>query len=302
MNERLTSGTVALLLVPPAMWASNAVVGRAVADLVPPMTLNFFRWATALLLLLPLGYRVLQRNSAIWRDWPRYALLGLLGVGLYNSLQYLALHTSTPVNVTLVAASMPVWMMLVGRLCYGVAIRPAQVLGAALSLAGVAIVLSHGQWGQLLALRFVAGDLLMVLATVIWAFYSWQLTRVPADAPVRAHWAGFLLGQVLYGAAWSGLFAALEWRLTDWQVAWGAPLLLAVAFVAIGPAVIAFRCWGAGVQRVGPTLAGFFNNLTPLIAALLSSALLAESPHFYHAVAFLLIIGGIVLSSRRPAA
>lgn len=299
MNERLTPSTVALLLVPPALWASNAVVGRAVADLVPPMTLNFFRWGVALLLLLPFGYRVLQRGSAVWREWPRYAMLGLLGVGLYNSLQYLALHTSTPVNVTLVAASMPVWMMLVGRMFHGVAIHPAQVAGAILSLVGVAIVLSYGQWAQFLALRFVVGDLLMVLATIIWAFYSWQLTRVPADAPVRAHWAGFLLGQVLYGAAWSGMFAALEWQLTDWQVVWGWPLLLAIAFVAIGPAVIAFRCWGAGVQRVGPTLAGFFNNLTPLIAALLSSAVLGERPHFYHAVAFLLIIGGIVLSSRR---
>ncbi|HET8598183.1 MAG TPA: DMT family transporter [Castellaniella sp.] len=302
MNDRLSPGTVVLLLVPPLLWAGNAVVGRMVADLIPPLTLNFFRWTLALLILLPLGYRVLQRGSAVWRNWPRYAVLGLLGVGLYNSLQYLALHTSTPVNVTLVAASMPVWMLIVGRVFHGVAIRSAQVLGSLLSLAGVAMVLSHGELAQLWALRFVAGDLLMVLATIIWAFYSWQLTRVPADAPVRAHWAGFLLGQVLYGAAWSGLFAALEWQLTDWRIDWGWPLALAVVYVAVGPAVIAFRCWGAGVQRVGPTLAGFFNNLTPLIAALLSLGLLGEAPHLYHALAFLLIIGGIVLSSRGAAA
>lgn len=302
MNDRLTPGTVALLLVPPTLWAANAVVGRAVVDLVPPLTLNFLRWAVALLLLLPLGYQVLGSGSVIWRQWWRYAMLGLLGVGLYNSLQYLALHTSTPVNVTLVAASMPVWMMLVGRIFHGAAIRSDQLLGAVLSLTGVAVVLSHGEWAQLWALRFVAGDLLMVLATIIWAFYSWQLTRVPADAPVRAHWAGFLLGQVLYGAAWSGLFAALEWGFSDWRIVWGWPLVLTVAFVAIGPAVIAFRCWGAGVQRVGPTLAGFFTNLTPLIAALLSLALLGETPHLYHALAFLLIIGGIVLSSRRSRA
>ncbi|WP_323000405.1 DMT family transporter [Castellaniella sp.] len=302
MNDRLTPSTVALLLIPPTLWASNAVVGRAVVHLVPPLTLNFLRWAVALLLLLPLGYRVLQADSVVWREWPRYALLGLLGVGLYNSLQYLALHTSTPVNVTLVTASMPAWMLIVGRMFHGVAIRPAQILGAVLSLVGVALVLSHGEWAQLLALRFVAGDLLMVLATIIWAFYSWQLTRVPADAPVRAHWAGFLLGQVLYGAAWSGLFAAMEWGLGDQRIVWGWPLAATVAFVAIGPAVIAFRCWGAGVQRVGPTVAGFFNNLTPLIAALLSLGLLGEYPHSYHALAFLLIIGGIVLSSRRGPA
>ncbi|MER1941263.1 DMT family transporter [Castellaniella sp. FW104-16D08] len=302
MNDRLSPGTIALLLVPPTLWAGNAVVGRAVVDLVPPLTLNFLRWTFALLILLPMGYRVLARGSAIWQQWRRYAILGLLGIGLYNSLQYLALHTSTPLNVTLVTASIPVWMMIVGRVFHGVPIQVGQILGAILSLAGVAIVLSHGDWQQLLALHFVAGDLIMVLATIIWAFYSWQLAGVPADSPVRAHWAGFLLGQVLYGVVWSGVFAAIEWQITDWRISWGWPLALTVLFVAVGPAVIAFRCWGAGVQRVGPTLAGFFNNLTPLIAALLSLVVLGESPQLFHVLAFALIIGGIVLSSRKPAA
>ena len=73
----------------------------------------------------------------------------------------------------------------------------------------------------------------------------------------------------------------------------------ALLYVAAGPAVIAFRCWGTGVQRVGPDIAAFFSNLTPLFAALLSSAFLGEMPHAYHALAFLLIVGGIVFSSRR---
>ena len=53
------------------------------------------------------------------------------------------------------------------------------------------------------------------------------------------------------------------------------------------------------MQRVGPNVAGFFANLTPLFAALLSAAFLGELPRLYHAVAFVLIVGGIVVSSRR---
>ncbi len=298
MPVKLNLSTIALLLIPPSLWAGNAVIGRAVAHLVSPLTLNFLRWAVALIILIPFGYRFLSANSDTWKHWRRYALLGLLGVGLYNSLQYLALHTSTPVNVTLVAASMPVWMLLVGRIFYSVGIRKNQVFGSVLSLLGVAIVLTHGSWSELIAFRFVAGDLLMVLATIIWAFYSWQLTRVPADAPLRSHWSGFLIAQVVYGVAWSGVFAGLEYNLSNWYLVPGLPLLFTVAFVSIGPAIIAFRCWGAGVQRVGPTMAGFFNNLTPLIAALLSLSLLGETPQLFHAVAFILIIGGIFLSSR----
>ncbi len=301
MNQKLTLSTTLLLLVPPLLWAGNAVMGRAVISIIPPFTLNFLRWALALVLLLPLGYQVLRRGSGLWTQWRRYALLGLLGVGLYNSLQYLALHTSTPVNVTLVASSMPVWMLIIGRLFHGVAIRRAQMLGSALSLAGVAVVLSQGSWQHLLALRFVAGDLLMVLATICFSFYSWQLTRVDAGDSLRAHWAGFLTAQIAYGVVWSGMLAGIEWSVTDAHIEWSWTVVLAILYVAVGPAVLAFRCWGAGVQRVGPTTAGFFNNLTPLFAGTLSLFLLGEAPGLYHGLAFALIIGGIVLSSR-PAA
>ena len=53
------------------------------------------------------------------------------------------------------------------------------------------------------------------------------------------------------------------------------------------------------MAAVGPTTAGLFVNLTPLFAALLSTALLGEAPHLYHAAAFVLIVAGIVVSSKR---
>ena len=100
----LTPRNAALLLIPPLLWAGNAIVGRMIAELMPPLTLNFFRWALAFVLLLPLAHSVLRRTSPLWGHWKHYALLGLLGVGCYNSLLYLALQTSTPINVTLVGS------------------------------------------------------------------------------------------------------------------------------------------------------------------------------------------------------
>ena len=299
MTQRLTPGTVALLVTAPLLWAGNAVVGRLVHDLVPPITLNFLRWALALALLLPLTHRVLRPDSPLWPHWRRYALLGLLGVGLYNALQYLALQTSTPINVTLVGSSMPVWMLAVGALFFGVAVTRRQLAGAALSMIGVLTVLSRGEWSQLLALRLVAGDLFMLLATIAWSFYSWLLVRTSEPASVRGDWAAFLTGQMVFGLAWSGVFASAEWATGHTHIAWGWPLVAALLFIAIGPALVAYRCWGIGVQRAGPAVAGFFSNLTPLFAALLSAAFLGEAPSGYHAVAFALIVGRIVVSARR---
>ena len=299
MNQRLTAGTATLLVIPPLLWAGNAVVGRLVHDLVPPVTLNLLRWVLAFVLLAPMAWRVLRADSPLWPHWRRYAVLGLLGIGLYNALQYMALQTSTPINVTLVGSSMPVWMLAVGAVFFGATVTRRQLAGALLSMSGVVLVLSRGEWSQLLALRLVPGDLFMLLATVAWAFYSWLLARTSEPASLRGDWSAFLLAQMVFGLGWSLTFSGIEWASGRTAITWGAPLALALVFIAIGPAIAAYRCWGMGVQRAGPAVAGFFSNLTPLFAAVMSAAFLGEPPHLYRAGAFALIVGGIVVSSRR---
>ena len=298
-QPRLTPLTALLLTVPPLLWASNAVVGRLVRDLVSPLTLNFVRWIIAFVLLLPFAAPVLRRNSPLWAHWKRYALLGLLGIGLYNALQYLALQTSTPINTTLVGSSLPLWMLATGMLFFGARFSARETGGALLSMLGVLLVLSRGEWRQLLALRLVPGDLYMILGTIAWAFYSWLLARTHEPKQARQDWAAFLMAQLVFGLAWSGALAAGEWTLTAAHIDLGWPLIAAMAFIGIGPAVIAYRCWGTGVQRAGPQAASIFMNLTPLFAALLSAAFLREPPHWYHGAAFVLIVGGILVSSRR---
>jgi drug/metabolite transporter (DMT)-like permease len=308
-SARLSPATLLLLVLPPLLWAGNAVVGRMMQGVVPPVTLNFLRWSLAFLLLLPIARHVLRPGpDGMWPHWRRFALLGLLGVGCYNAFQYVALKTSTPMNVTLVASSTPVWMLLMGRVLYGVPVSGRAALGAVLSLCGVAVVLSRGDLGHLLAVKLVPGDGWMLLASLTWAWYSWLLVRPPSGtepAHLKADWAAFLLAQIVMGLLWSSMFAAGEWltlpALAEGQhhIQWGWPLLAALLFVAVGPSLVAYRCWGAGVARVGPSLASFFNNLTPLFAALLSATLLGEQPRLYHALGFVLIVGGILVSSRK---
>jgi drug/metabolite transporter (DMT)-like permease len=299
-SANLTTTAALLLIIPPLLWAGNAVVGRMVAPLVSPMTLNLLRWLIAFVLLLPIAAWVLRPNSPLWAQWRRFLLLGLLSTSGYNALLYLALNTSTPINVTLVGASTPVWMLLIGRIVYGQAISGRQVVGAALSIGGVVLVMCRGDWGQLARLHLVVGDVYVLFASMGWAYYSWLLAHpTPESAPIRADWAAFLLGQIVFGMVWSIAFASVEWGLTDARLQWGWPLAAALLFIACGPAVLAYRSWGAGVGRAGPAVAGFFINLTPLFTALLSSAVLGEAPQLFHGLAFTLIVSGIVLSSRR---
>lgn len=286
------------------LWAGNAVVGRLLVGSMPPVAMNGLRWLIVAVLLAPLAWRVLQDRAAIVQRWRHLALVGALGVGTYNALQYLALQTSSPINVTLIGSSIPVWMMIVGRLCFGQPLLRRQLLGAILSVAGVLLVMSQGQWRTLASMRLVPGDLLMLLASLAWAFYSWLLAKPPASMQGAARpqwdWAGFLWIQVGFGLLWSALCTGAEaWWTPHWFEGWhlGASTLLGLLFIAIGPSIVAYRCWGLGVQAVGPTVAGFFSNLTPVFAALWSTLLLGQGPRWYHPLALGLIAAGIVISS-----
>lgn len=306
----MTPRLALLMTMPPLMWAGNAVVGRVMAEYAPPLLLNAMRWIGALLLLLPLGWQAVatrERRAEIAARWPHLALLGLLGVGMYNAMQYMALRTSTPLNVTLIAASSPLWMMSAGALLFRVRPGPRDFVAAALSLAGVVVVLTRGQPLAVAQLQFVPGDWLILIAIACWAVYSWLLARPPeslrGDARPRWNWAEFLLVQVLFGLAWACAAAAGEALLWPERPApqWGWPLALALLFFAIGPSLVAYRAWGVGVARAGPAMAALFANLTPLFAALLSGAALGLWPEPYHLLAFALIVAGIAVSALRPA-
>ncbi len=290
---------VFLLTLAPLLWAGNAVVGRMMTEICPPMTLNFLRWVFAFLFLLPLTYREFGLEGPIFRNSKKFAVLGFLGVGSYNSLQYLALKTSTPINTTLVASISPVFILLLGAVFFHQRIRLAQIAGAILSICGVIVVLCRGNVALLDQVHFVMGDAYILLATACWGLYSWLLSKDAAD-PDRVHsWSTLLMGQMVFGLMWSGCFTALEWTLEEPKLVLGWPLAATLLYLSIGPALIAYRCWGLGISRTSPSVAGFFSNLTPVFAATLSTLALGDAPKPFHVLAFLLIVSGIWISSKK---
>jgi drug/metabolite transporter (DMT)-like permease len=106
----------------------------------------------------------------------------------------------------------------------------------------------------------------------------------------------------MFGVVWAAGAAGVELAVTGQSIHWTPWVLLALAYVSIGPSLIAYRCWGLGVAAVGPATAGLFGNLTPLFAAVLSAAVIGEPPRPFHAAAFALIVAGILVSTGRPRA
>ncbi|MEO8938880.1 MAG: DMT family transporter [Burkholderiaceae bacterium] len=294
---RLDAATVTLLVLPPLFWAGNAIVGRMATGLIAPMALNALRWVLAGLVLLPFVWRALPAHAAVLRrEWRLVALLGVLGMGTYNALQYLALTTSTANNVTLIAASAPIFTLMLGALFFGDRLDGRRAVGGMVSVAGVLVVLLHGDPTRLMTLSFVPGDVLMLCAAATWSLYTWLLRARRPDLPPTV----LLFAQIVLGSLFTIGCALVERLVFDVQSHFDVPRAWAVlAYVAVLPSVVGYVLWDKGVARAGATLPMFFTNLTPLFAAIGSALLLAEWPHWYHAVALLLILVGIRLAGRR---
>ena len=281
------------------MWAGNAIVGKILVQSSSPVLLNTIRWGVTALILLPFAWRVFGSTSPLWQSSKRFALLSLLGVGSYNVLLYLALKSSTPINVTLIGTSMPIWAIVIGALFYKEQPNIKQIIGAVISLIGVTVVIVRGELERLIEIEFVAGDLLMVLATILWGAYSWMLSHPKESTERTWPWSYFLLAQVGFGFCWSLGFAVTEWQLEYSYFTWSWPTVFMIIYVIIGPSLIAYRCWGLGVSGAGATVATFFTNLIPLFTAILSTLLLQKPPELFQGVAFALILAGIYLSIQK---
>jgi drug/metabolite transporter (DMT)-like permease len=295
---RLTPSTAALLLLPPLFWAGNAVVGRALVGHFPPLALSFWRWALAFAILLPFAARSIRAHrDTIRTHWRALVVLSFLGVACYNSLQYLALQTSGAVNATLIGASGPVAGLLIGGAFYQARVSHRQWIGAALSAAGVLWVIARGDLANLLGLRFAMGDLIMLVATVLWSFYTWMLRRQRPPLPMTA----LLALQIGIGAAMILPFYLIELAVTQRVPEATTTNLAALLYVAILPSIVAYFCWDRGVARAGAVLPMYFVNLTPVFTALLATFFLAEPIGLYHVVGGALILVGIHLANRPRA-
>jgi len=275
-------------------WAGNAVVARAVANDIPAFALSFWRWIIALVLILPFGLPHLRGKAEVVRaNWPWLLLLAALSVGGYNTLLYVAAHSTTAINISLVSASIPVLIAALAWLILGERTSPIQSLGIVIALAGVLVIVCGGDWRVLTALDFRAGDLLMVLAVTIWGLYTVLLRQ----RPLPLHPLGLMT--VLIGGGLLVILPFYAWELLFGTGDWLRPRLLpALAYVGIFPSLLSYLLWNHGVATIGPNRAAIFIYLMPVFTAGLAFAFLDESLRGFHAVGGLLILVGLYLASR----
>ncbi|MDO4427264.1 MAG: DMT family transporter [Moraxella sp.] len=287
--------TLPFLLLPPLFWAGNFVVGKAVADDVPPFSLAFLRWIVVFLVILPFAWRFLKRDTALYRQyWQRILATGVVGVTAFNALIYKGLHDTTTTNALLLNSCIPILIILFGFVFYRQKINTKQSLGLMISMLGVLAIVLQGEFGRLLSLSFNVGDVWVFLAMACWAFYTIWTKAFPSEL----NKIGLTAIQMLIAIV--VLLPLFIWEMMSGQVIdFHQKSILGLAYIGIFPSVIAYVLYVLAVEKVGAVKAGLSIHLIPVFGVALSVGLLGERFYAFHAVGILLIVAGLILCHQR---
>ncbi|QBK31666.1 DMT family transporter [Roseitalea porphyridii] len=292
-NNRLA---YVLLVLTTTFWGGNAVAGKLAVGHVSPMILTSLRWAIAVSILLVIaGPQFWADRRKVLRHLPLLFAYGATGFALFNITLYSALNYTTAINVAIWQAAIPMFIFLLNFIIFRTRITIAQMIGFILSVIGVAVVASGGSVERLMELAINFGDALMALAGLLYAGYSVGLRYKP-----DLHWKTMMVAM-----AFAAMVVSLPFAYAEWQSPAGivpdARGWMVVLYTAIFPAIIAQVFFIRGVEMIGSNRAGLFVNLVPVIGTVLAILVLGEVFGLHHALALVLVIGGIWLAERKPA-
>lgn len=284
----------ALLMLAALFWSGNWIVGRLLADLVPPVALTFWRWAIALALLAPVvGPRLWAARGLIAAHWRPIVVLGLLGGGLHNVLQYWGLRYTLATNGAIMNATTPVLIIVLGALLYREPFPRRAAAGALLALAGAIALITRLDLAALAGLELNRGDLLILASMVMLSAYTVGLRRRPAGLDALSFLACFaLVALVPVGIGYAFEHAAGA------RIVLNRTSVAGMLYIAVFPAALAYLFWDIGVRAVGAARAGVFMYLMPVFGSVLGMVFLGERFEPYHAVGMGLIFAGVATATR----
>jgi drug/metabolite transporter (DMT)-like permease len=285
-----------LLSITALCWAGNAIVGRMAAGHIPPVTLSFLRWSLAFLIILPFAWKHLVRDwGAIRERLGIMIVLSITGIGAFNTLQYWALEHTQALNTLLLQSAGPLVVAVWSLILLGVRLTLAQAIGVLVSLAGVLVILMHGDLTALKNIQFNEGDLIFMVAMVIFSLYSVLTLKKPA-----IH--GLSFAAFTFGAGAACLIPLLIFELYARPVmAFDMRNVLTVLYVSIFPSILAYLCFNRGVQLIGANRAAPFFHVVPVFGSVMAIAFLGEHPQPFHLIGFALVLSGVYVASRRQA-
>ncbi|HEY9169064.1 MAG TPA: DMT family transporter [Lutibacter sp.] len=292
MNKQLILGYL-FALGATAIWSGNFIIARDLSEIIPPISLAFWRWTVALIILFPFAVKQLIVEWAILKKKIGYlAITAFLGVTLFNTLIYVAGHSTTAINLSLISITFPVFVVIFSRIFFRELITLNKGIGIVLVLIGVILLITKGQLSKLLNLSLAIGDIWMLLAAIIFAVYSILLKQKPKGLNILSfQLSTFILGLIF-------MFPFFIWEtLTVPAIKFESRTVFSILYVGIFASLTAYVLWNKAIEKIGPTNAGMIYYTLPLFSGVLAFILLKETIGLFHLYSLLLILFGIIIAT-----
>ena len=294
-RPRFHANPYVLLALTAFFWSLNWVTARGTAGHISPLMLAYLRWVVALAVMIPWAWpEVRAHREQVRRHWRSIAWLGFWGMGLQNAFTYVGLQYTTATNGVILNSSVPVMIVVLAWLIYRETITRVQAVGIAVSLAGIATIITRGDLSALVRLSLNKGDLIVLVGMGFWAAYTVFLRAKPPGIPPLA----LLTCMGVVGFVLLTPLALAEVLLFGGHVEATAGSLLAILYIGTFPSFIAYIFWNRGVAQVGSQVAGIFMHLMPAFGVVLAWLFLGERLYLFHWLGIALILAGIALATR----
>ena len=288
-----------LLFLATLFWSGNFIVGKiAGLNEIPPISLNFFRWSLAFLILLPFTYKeMIEKKKLILKNILLLCFLGITAVSIFNSALFYSLKSTQVITGVLMISTVPVMIIFFSSLLKIERTNSFQIAGVIFSLLGVIFIISKANFEVLKTLNFEKGDLFALFAMISWSLYSTLLKKKNYEL------SQLTLLQVVIGL---GVIFLIPMYLIDYiyldnRIIVNTNFILVLSYVVLLPGIIAFFFWIKGVAYIGANKAGIYLHLMPILAAILAMIIFDEILLFYHYIGAMFIISGILLSNKKNA-
>ena len=277
-------------------WSGNFIVGKAASLFeIPPFTLNFYRWTFAWLILAPFTLKeIFQKKEYILKNLKLILILGITSITIFNSIVYYSLNFTQVINGVLMISTIPVMIIFFSWIFKIEKTNFYQILGVIFSLLGVMVIVTKADLDKLLNLNFNKGDLWMVVAMLSWAMYSALLRKKKFEL------SQISLLQTIISA---GLILLLPAYLIEMSLGYRLnihlPFILTLSYVVLFPGLASFFFWIKGISIIGSNRSGIFLHLMPIFSTIMAILIFKEKFMVFHFIGAVLIITGVVLSSKR---
>lgn len=286
---------MALLAVAPLLWAGNQVTARGIHEQISPIALNFWRGVIGIAFLFIIAGPAMRRHWPVLRaHWRQITLLGFVGAALFQIVLYWGLSYTTAINAVVLNSSLPVFMIALSWLLVRETVTARQVAGGLVSFVGVLVIVARADVDVLRNLAFGFGDILILVAMVLWALYSVLIRRLAPPVPPLV----LLTAMLVAGTGFMFPLFAFDVIVLGNHTVFSPGVILAVVYVAIFVSVLAVLCWNIGVQKVGANIASFIYHMLPAYGTVLAILFLGERFRPYHGLGLALILVGVLVSTH----